>query len=226
MINIGVVAHISRLEIAEDLADKVNAEFMTVDTGELGAGRNHEKAWQWLEGSGGGEWSVLLEDDAVPIASFRKELKAALFNAPSPIVSLYLGRGRPPHWQDSIGSVITSQACWLLANELLHHVGVAIRTHLVDDMLTRLAADHDYVWGKLPIDEAIGRWVRYRDRKVAYANPSLVDHNFRLPTTIDKHVSQHPQDDGARHALQQRKAWKLGTRQWDRTFAEIPTPSC
>lgn len=225
MINIGIVGHHTRMEAGETLADKVDAEFMTIDSGGLGPGRNHEKAWQWLEESDS-EWSVVLEDDAIPIIDFRKELKVALLNCPFSIVSLYLGRIRPPHWQDSIASVIARPESWLLADELLHHVGVAIQTPLIGDMLNVLAGDHEYVWGKVPIDEAIGRWVRLRGRQVAYANPSLVDHDYRLPTVIEQHVSQHATEPGVRHFFEPRKAWKLGTRRWDRSSAEIPTPSC
>jgi hypothetical protein len=166
MASVGVVAHHSRLEIGERLADQVNAEFMTVDKGDIGAGRNHEAAWKWLEG-GDAKWGVVLEDDAKPVVSFRKQLDLALAAAPFPIVSLYLGRARPPHWQNSIASVIASPASWLLADELLHHVGVAIPTVLIGTMLDAISADSDYVWGKIPIDEAIGRWVRKDGSTVA-----------------------------------------------------------
>lgn len=226
MINIGVVAHIDRLETAETLADKVGAEFMTVDSGNLGAGRNHEKAWQWLEDSDS-EWSVVLEDDAIPITGFRKELQVALLNAPLPIVSLYLGRFRPPHWQNSIASVIASPASWLLADELLHHVGVAIRSDRVSNMLDSISADSDYVWGKIPIDEAIGRWARKRGYPVAYSHPSLVDHDHSMPTVIKHHLSQHATETGTRDDPRElRKAWVMGTRRWDSTTARIPPPSC
>ncbi|AON96985.1 glucosyltransferase [Mycobacterium phage Tonenili] len=219
MINIAVVACQSRQRRAENLAQAVGAEFVAVDDGTLGPGANHDVAWRWLDDSGG-EWSVVLEDDAIPVAGFRGQLAAVLKAAPSPIVSLYLGRSRPPHWQLSIMQVINCDEHFLLGSTLLHHVAVAIKTDLIFDML----AERDR---HLPVDESIGTWARGREIPVAYAHPSIVDHEHRLPTTILERTSGYAGETGRRGSSREvRKAWTLGSRKvWGSTTRQIPNPT-
>lgn len=225
MISIGIVAHYSRHERATRLADIVGAEVVAVDQGGMGAGSNHEVCYDWLAESQSA-WTVVLEDDAMPVRGFVGQLEQVLRAAPSPLVSLYLGRGRPPHWQIPIAQVITQDANFLLGSELLHHVAVAIRTPLVPGMLRFIRADPDYAAGKLPIDEAIGRWARQAAKvPVSYAHPSIVNHNHDLPTVIKRHLSQHRTEDGKRGRKHIRRAWAFGTRpQWGQTTAVIPDP--
>jgi hypothetical protein len=166
-----------------------------------------------------------LEDDALPVKDFRTQLDAVLRAAPTPLVSLYLGRSRPPHWQSSIARVITRDEHFLTGTELLHHVAVAIRTPLIPGMLNFIRADTDYQNGRLPIDEAVGRWARAASVTVSYAHPSIVNHDHTLDTVITKHVSQHRADRGQRSRQEMRKAWAFGSRQqWQPTIAAIPEP--
>lgn len=225
MISIGVVAHHTRHDRASRLADLVSAEMVALDeTGGLGAGSNHEVAYEWLAESGQ-PWSVLLEDDAMPVKNFRQQLGAVLAASPTPLLSLYLGRGRPPHWQPSIAQVITSDAHFLLGGELLHHVAVAIRTPLIPALLAFIRADSGYSSRKIPIDEAVGRWARAAAIPVGYAHPSIVNHDHTLETVIRRHVSQHRGETGKRGRREQRKAWAFGTRQsWTSSTAAIPDP--
>lgn len=226
--SIGVVAHHSRHERAEKMADYVGAEVIAVDSdGKLGAGANHEACYRWLAETTTAPWCVLLEDDAVPVKNFRTQLDAVLRAAPNTgLLSLYLGRSRPPHYQPSIARVIARDEHFLLCDELLHHVAVAIRTPLIGAMLTHLRANRKYARGRLPIDEAIGQWARAASMPVAYCHPSIVNHDPRLPTVIAKHVSQHPADTGERPAIELRQAWAFGTRQdWQTTTAAIPKPA-
>ena len=225
--SIGVVAHHSRHDRATRLADAVSAEIIAVDEdGKIGAGRNHENAYEWLADSGQ-PWSVLMEDDAMPVRNFRDQLSAVLANSPVPLLSLYLGRGRPPHWQPSIARVIAGDAHFLLGSELLHHVAVAIRTPLIPSMLASIRADDDYAAGRLPIDEAIGRWARSSPTPipVGYTHPSIVNHDHTLETVIKRHVSQHRAETGKRGRHEQRKAWVFGSRScWQSVTAAIPEP--
>ncbi|AEL98447.1 glycosyltransferase [Mycobacterium phage LinStu] len=218
MINIAVVACQGRQKRAENLAQAVRAEFVAIDNGSLGPGNNHDVAWRWLDESGG-TWSVVLEDDAIPVAHFRDQLESVLKVAPSPIVSLYLGRSRPPHWQPSIMQVISSREHFLLGSTLLHHVAVAIRTELIFDMLAQRDRE-------LPVDESIGTWARLREIPVAYTNPSIVNHEHRLPTTIVERTSGYPGETGKRDgAKEPRKAWVFGSRQcWEASARQIPNP--
>lgn len=111
---------------------------------------------------------MVLEDDALHVSSWHAQLEAALETAPTPIVSFYLGRLRPPTCLDALDKADANDAHWIVSNHCLHAVALAIRTELVDDMLRALRA-------YLPIDQAIGRWARQRAHEVAWA-PSLVDH--------------------------------------------------
>lgn len=225
MISIGVVAHYSRHERATRLADIVGAEVVTVDQGTVGAGANHEICYDWLASSRSA-WTVVLEDDAMPVRGFTAQLEQVLRVAPTPLVSLYLGRGRPPHWQVSIARVIAGDANFLLGSELLHHVAVAIRTPMIPEMLAFIRADPDYAAGRLPIDEAIGRWARQAAKvPVSYAHPSIVNHDPDLPTVIKRHLSQHKSEDGKRGRTHIRKAWAFGMRQqWEPSTTAIPDP--
>ena len=98
MFSIGIVAHQSRTTQAKNLAKQVKADFISIDTGLLGCDDNHTTVQNHLWALKD-EWSVILEDDAQPVQDFPDQLTQALTVAPTPIVSLYLGRRRPPHFQ-------------------------------------------------------------------------------------------------------------------------------
>ena len=218
MIPVAIVSHSIRRIRLQRLSDAVKAEFVAIDDGRLGPGSNHDVAWNWLSDSPN-RWSVVLEDDALPVKGFRSQLDMVLKVAPSPIVSLYLGRGRPPQWQTPIQSVIARPEHFRQASELLHHVGVAMQTHLIPRMLEE--RDHT-----LPIDESIGKWARDNAIDVSYTHPSIVDHDVQMPTTILVHKSGHSGDDGRRDNPREiRKAWVFGSRNtWEGTSVTIPDP--
>lgn len=220
MIPIAIVAHSSREKRVERLAQAIQAEFVTLDNGSRGPGNNHLVAWEWLA-ENKGLWSVVLEDDAVPVQGFREQLAAVLAVAPDPVVSLYLGRGRPRQYQPAISQVITRPEHFIRAPELLHHVGVAIRTSYLNSML--IALSHQDL-RRVPVDEAIGQWVRARNMLVSYCHPSIVDHDLTLPTTIREHTSTHATETGTRNDPREvRRAWQFGPRsQWSGTHTKMP----
>lgn len=225
-IAIGIVAHHSRKRRAESLAKILDAEVVAMDSdGKLGAGRNHERCYEWLA-EATEPWSLILEDDAVPVKNFRFQAARALSSSPTDILSLYLGRNRPPHWQPSIARVIGGDHHYLVASELLHHVAVAIRTPMIPALLAHLRNDTAYTRGKLPIDEAVGRFARTGKIPIGYVHPSLVNHDATLPTAITTHVSQHPHETGRRSVKAPRQAWAFGVRrQWSGgSVATIPDP--
>jgi GR25 family glycosyltransferase involved in LPS biosynthesis len=204
-ISYAVVGHTSRQSQAEALAQTLNAT-LSLDDGTLGEGINHDRAWVAAT-TQDSDWSVVLEDDAVPIHDFQVQLAEALANAPAPIVSAYLGTSRPPQYQRRIQQALARDTHWILSNELLHHVAVAIRTNLVGQMLTAVECS------TLPADYRIGSWARQCDYPIAYTNPSLVDHADG-PTVIIH------QDGQPRHAP--RKAWQVGTRtRWCTTTTHL-----
>lgn len=196
--NIGIVAHTSRATQAKELGRDVHADFVSIDNGMLGCDDNHEAVQHHLANLPS-TWSVILEDDAEPVDDFTDQLQAALPHAPTPIVSLYLGRQRPPHWQLRIERALKAannqNASWIVSTHLLHAVGYCIKTELLPSLLS-----HDSV---LPVDQHIGDWARRFGHSVAYTVGSLVDH-ADMPTIVN-HPDGKPRKPG-------RKAWQLGGR--------------
>lgn len=225
MIAIGIVAHHTRHERASRLADLVGAEVITLDQGGLGAGSNHEVCYEWLAETNA-PWSVILEDDALPCKGFRDQLQQVLLSSPTNILSLYLGRTRPPHWQPSIAKVIGGDNHYLIGTELLHHVAVAIRTPMIPAMLHHIRTDNPYRLGQMPIDEAVGCYARASGNRIGYCHPSIVNHDANLPTVITRHLSQHKAETGKRTGGLPRQAWAFGVRNgWDpKIVATIPEP--
>lgn len=195
MINVGIVAHSAREQAARALAGVVGADYVSVDRGGvLGCDGNHAAVQRHLAGLPG-VWSVILEDDAVVRPDFRGQVVAALEVAPAPVVSLYLGRQRPPQYQRRIeivcGLADKVDANWLISSRMLHAVGYAIRTDLLPELLAFESG--------LPADERIGACFGC----VAFCWPSLVDH------ADGPSVTKHP--DGQRR-LPGRTAWRVGSR--------------
>ena len=204
-ISIGIVAHHERMEYANKLAETVGAEVMSVDDVGRSAEWNHRRVLEWMA-DGDNEWSVILEDDAVPTQGFIHQLNKALPWAPTPFVGLYVGRGRPPHWQAGISAVLAHDVCWLTCSTLMSAVGYAVKTKLTRSIITSL----DKTWAEnpsLPIDQAITVWGQ-EDMKMefCYPKPSLVNH-LDIPP-VQKHDYGVPTEP--------RKAWTFGGRDtWD-----------
>lgn len=228
-IPIAIVAHPKRNADAIRLAAQTHAEAVCWDIHNQGAEVNHLAAWEWLGGEST-RWGVVLEDDVIPCKGFQQQLAAALENSPTPIVSLYLGRGRPPHWQQRISRVIATEASYITAQALLGGQGYAMRTELFHDF-DRVR--HLVNRKRLPIDEAISAWAVEMGIRVSYPVPSLVDH--RDGPTLIRHW------DGPRNGLtalltddsdpsgallpEIRKAWLFGPHaHWDSSSLELGTP--
>ena len=201
-----------------DLISTVTAEHVVMDNGEFGCFGNHLRAWRALAQTDA-EYAVVLEDDAVPVQCFNDQLQQALSVSPTPVVSLYLGRDRPRDIQPAIRKLISNdvESCWITSDRMLHAVGIAIRTSLVQSMIDHITQAPAVF---MPIDQAIGHWAHSSGYTVGYTWPSLVDH-ADVDTVIDLH------DDGQSRArwvegkhgmpvLQQRIAWNAGIRaRWD-----------
>lgn len=203
---IGIVAHTQRRTYADQLFAQVGADFVSLDDDvrALGCDKNHAATWAELAALNTTDWCCVLEDDVKAVINFRGQLdKIMATPPPSPIVSLYLGRQRPPQFQARIGDAIdkahANDACFVLADRLFSAQGVLLRTELVTDMLAGLKP-------YLPIDEAISRWARRHHLKVAHTVPSIIEH-LDLPTLV-RHRDGRPRPPG-------RVAWTVGTRaQW------------
>jgi GR25 family glycosyltransferase involved in LPS biosynthesis len=217
-IHIAIVAHKNRSEMAEKLATEVEANHVCLDNGTRGSGKNHRAAWEWHTAHREADWAVVLEDDAIPCKDFRSQLTAALEHAPTRVVSLYLGKGNPEGWQDTLSNAVVradkAKACWIVDRHLMHAVGLAVDRRTIP-MMT-VAIDQCMVYatngkGDFAADEAIGRYVYNNQIDVAYSVPSLVDHADGPP--LIEHKS--PRQPG-------RVAWKFGTRRkWDDSSIQL-----
>ena len=212
-IRLGVVAHTLRLSYAEQLADKVAAEVISFDDGMLGPNKNHIKVWTNLL-QRGGDWLVVLEDDAVPVDDFKYQLMQALNNAPTDIVGLYLGTSYPKAWQrfikkaietlmheGAIGIFLTSLMILLFLGSLRSTVAVFLSIPISALVAFIALAQGGRKW---PIDEQITHWARMRGHQISYTRPSLIDH-MDGPSTIP---ARH---DGDSRDLP-RKAYEVGCR--------------
>lgn len=208
---IAIVGHISRIAMVEKLAGIVHADYLTIDDGTLGCEGNHHKAWSWLAANNTNCWSIVLEDDCVPVDDFTDQLEQALTVTPAPIVSLYLGRGRPVQFQRLIGKAVNvaeaNDANWITWNVNIHAVALAVRTELLPSLLA---------WeSNLPSDETVTEWARTHHHQVAYTWPSLVDHRD-VDTLVRHRWNPHGQHQPGR------TAWKTGTRpQWNNSQVTI-----
>jgi GR25 family glycosyltransferase involved in LPS biosynthesis len=211
---IGVVADMRRQQMAWDLATQVNATVLSYDDGAMGPTKNHLKVWTKLL-QHGGDWAVVLEDDAIVGPQFTTQLKQVLESPPAQVVSLYLGRGYPKAWQRFIKkAMMADDAHFIMSTHVLHGVALAMRMTLVEDMLRWVTwmSQEQRQW---PVDEQITEWCRRRGYKVAYTKPSIVEHADGPSLLV------HPDGDGRDVP---RKAWEFGQRdEWDWSKAvEMP----
>lgn len=208
LLTLGIVAHTSRASEAKTLAKTVHADYLSLDNGTLGCDDNHEHVLRHLSHYPS-TWTVVLEDDAIPVADFRTQLANALPLSPSPIVSLYLGRLRPPQHQADIEAAVQAAdveaADWIISTRLYHAVGYAIKTELLPSLFNHLSN-----W---PVDQHISEWAQQRGHTIAYTWPSLVDHADEA--TIVAHPDGQPRIPG-------RVAWKTGAKtQWTSQYVTL-----
>src|SRR5699024_12066418 len=99
-ISYAVCGHEDRRAAAKALADSLDA-WLALDNGTYGELGNHDRAWRYgaLFDS---DWTVVLEDDALPVPNFDQHVQAALGTLPAEpcAVSLYVGTSRPPRSEE------------------------------------------------------------------------------------------------------------------------------
>jgi hypothetical protein len=182
-ISIAIVAHPDRYRMAQRLANHspwdASSRVLFDDDG-IGAKANHLRAWEWLS-TQHVDWGIVLEDDVILCEDFQGNLIQFLLHSPSPVNSLYLGRGRPVQAQERIALAITQDISYITADALLSAQGYAMPVHYFSAKIQEQVSAVD-----LPIDESITHWVRSWHGKVAYPRYSLIDHRDG-PTLIADH---------------------------------------
>lgn len=194
-----IITHPQRQHTAQTLAAQVNGH-LCIDDNNYGPGANHDRALaKAIHLHNSEQWHILLEDDAIPCHDWHTQTRAALDAAPTPIVSLYLGRSRPRRHQHHIPQLLASDPHWILHNELRHHVAVAIRA----DIAPQLLATVQPLTGDA--DKRLGQAAQQLGHTIAYTNPSLADHHDTTP--LITHINGQP-----RPRPEPRKAWNHNTR--------------
>lgn len=225
-IQIGIVGHYTRQDQIKQLAKEVKADSVCLDEGGVGCEENHLRAWRslaWI----GAEWCVVLEDDAVPVSELREELAKMLPHAPTPVVSLYLGRKRPPQYQDSVAQVIGLDSPFIMTDLYTHGVGICVKWNFVSSLIAYLELRkrrvEEDLEEQLPIDELIAEWVQGKGLEITFTNPSLVNHADG-PTVLDFHPSRSKEEDMSTREPG-RVAWRFGTREsWEGDSIRLPAP--
>lgn len=202
MISWAVMGHPARQREATALAWALGGQ-LALDEDQAGENATGDRAWSLYDPAA--SWHVVLQDDAIPIATIHDQAAAALAHAPHPIVSLYLGTGYPGHTIPAMKAAIrkadAAGAAWITSRRLFWGVAVAIRTELVDDMLTQVQRI------RRPYDERISAWTDTIYSRVAYTWPSLVDHADG-PPLVDRLTPR----------VLPRKAYRTGSPEtWDTT---------
>jgi hypothetical protein len=195
---IGVVAHTARQQQAEQLADTVAAEYLSIDDGTLGCNGNHRHVW--AHGSPNtttDEWSIVLEDDAIPVPNFvrtstpstrcrTRACRVASTSAATTSPNIDWERRK----QDAITHADRLDAHFITSNHLLHAVAIACTNRRTShSMLAHINMTTRRV---LPIDEAITHWMQnFRPRRRPTPGHHLVNHAdqptlFRHPDKMDR----------------------------------------
>ena len=175
MLNISyvVVGDHRRLDRATSLANDLCASLALDKDGRWGPGVNHMRAWI-LGNTTKCDWICVLEDDAVLCTEFLKHAEEALRNAPSPLVSFYLGTNYPSNKaaraEAEVSAAVEAERDWITLPSLNHGVCIALRQEHVNSMIEYATKS------KRPIDEAINEWSQMRRIKTSYPTYSLVDH--------------------------------------------------
>lgn len=199
---------------------------LVIDTDGCGARANHLRAWEWL-GQQEAEYGLVLEDDVTLCEDFMSNLGRMMSWAPNQIRSLYLGRGRPPQYQERIASVIGQDTSFITASMMMSGQGYLMPISFFTDA-DRMEAH------QLPIDEAITRWARDGEMRITYPKYSLVDHRDG-PTLIEDHGDGQPRngttalntadcDPSGAKLPEIRKAWLVAGHNTPWNLGSIPLP--
>jgi hypothetical protein len=193
-----------------------------------GAKANHLRAWEWL-GKQDTSVGVVLEDDVILCEDFLPNLAEFFIHSETPVNSLYLGRGRPPQYQERIALGITQNTSYITADALFSGQGYAMPINYFSEKIRQQVAAVD-----LPIDESITHWIQSWHGRVSYPKYSLIDHHDG-PTLIANHGDGQPRngttalcvencDPSGVRLPEVRKAWLMAGHNTDWSLGTIPLP--
>lgn len=170
-VSFAVVGHHSRREAAEKLAASLGCP-LAMDEGDAGSLPNHDAAWR-LGHALGGDFVVVLEDDAVLVDGFAQHAAEALASMPRPgAVSFYTGTARPfpARVEQAVQRAERLGLAWLESPAAFWGPALALPREQVRPML-RYVQRLD-----LPYDQRFTRYLYASRATCFYTMPSLVDH--------------------------------------------------
>ncbi|MHC5175463.1 hypothetical protein [Serratia rhizosphaerae] len=133
-----VIGHHGRRGQAEALARSFDAHLL-MDEDNHGANAGHRRAIEWAAAQS--ERVIVMEDDAQPVAGFRRLAQSWLECFPEHLCSFYLGTGRPPQYQLQIAQKLIDadkhHADHILLPRLLHGVCYSVPPACLRSMLGR-----------------------------------------------------------------------------------------
>lgn len=189
-VHVAVVGHISRKDMAENLAESLGAELF-IDNLTLGATFGHLRALNWAANKEG--HLIVLEDDAQPVNGFLKLAAEWIREHPDELTSFYLGTGKPPQYQARIEQALADNPPHITLDMLIHAVAYTLPCETIPKLTLpskpmRMVADY-----------GLGvAWTKLTRRPIYYTCPSLVDH-----------ADGPSLEAGVGRALPPRHAWKL-----------------
>lgn len=178
-LTIFIVGHHSRIEHVNALGiSSLYADHIILDDFQSGAATLHQRALRHISELKHDGFSIVIEDDALPVDNFRELAGSWLKRFPTDLISFYLGTGRPPQWQSIVDKKIrySKQHGYIVLSQLIHAVCYGMPNYMAYTILNNFDANK-------PADYAIGDCVS----KVIYPIYSLVDHNDSLPS-VERHA--------------------------------------
>lgn len=179
MIPVIIVAHHTRLAMAEKLAEHLGRVHIILDTEGRGAFLSHKMALNMAAELD--ERVIIMEDDAIPVVDFHARAQQWFDRFPNELISFYLGTGRPPHWQPVINDILRERGDrdYIELAALLHGVCYSIPANKVRRVIERVRGTQ----ADFAISAAWGRGT-------IYPVESLVEH--RDGPSVEKHPDGSP----------------------------------
>lgn len=195
-----IMADHRRAERAARLAEAIAAQGafcqQSVDDGSLGEWNNAVNALQSADNLTPKEtyadYTVLLQDDAIIGDNFVANINNAINSIPdgcdNSLISFYTGRVRP--FAVAVSQAVLDadfhKASWISMKTLYWGVCFAMPTKLIKNVI-----EESEKYPKLLMDRRIGEYFYRHNIPVLYTNPSLVDHDYTLPSLLGHKMSDN-----------------------------------
>lgn len=173
-----IMAHPSRRELAEPLAERLEAPIVYDEKGvEWDTGRRALLAYDPAA-----DWHAVIQDDAILATHFEPALWAACGAAGEHPLGLYLGRVRPQPrtYSRAVTMALEHGTPWVEAVGPRWGVGIAIPTRFIPALVAQ--AD---LYSHPHYDARVTRFFKMANVYARYPIPSLVDHDPTRPSLLD-----------------------------------------